>query len=230
MDIKQILEKTCFDKISWQIQDTKPEYNPISAMFVINDISKYLLKWKPQDDSLDIEFRAKRVFTLVKKYQDTFEKTFLDFQDSKADKFLYFQGTSLPVHFGLFNNTDLTLLISGVVSDDVYNTLKLTAKERVAKVITTYILPALKIVAENFTDQQIKYFGISCIYGSKDFGDDDPNGTKAESISFLAPSALIKKYNSSDITEDELVNTADIYISDRDMSFHEIKKIKIVIE
>jgi hypothetical protein len=208
----------------------KSEYRPIIALGVIFDVDKYLLKWKPQDDSVVIELRSKKTFSLIKKYRDTFDKTFLDFQGTKAEKFLYSQGTALPIHFGLFNDTALSLLISGVVSDNVYNTLKLTAKQRAAKVITTYILPAFKTVAENFTDKEIKYFGISCVYGGKDFGDDDPNGTKAEFVSFLAPSSLIKKYASSDITEDELVNAADIYISDRDMGFHEIKKIKIVVE
>jgi hypothetical protein len=230
MNVKEILETTCFDKISWQVQNNERKYNPISARFVINDIDSYLLRWKPNNDSLGIELRSKKIFTLIKKYRNKFDSTFIDFRNSNTDKFVYFQDVALPIHFGLFNDTALSLLISGAVSDNVYNTLKLTLKQRAAKVITTYILPALKIVANNFTNKEIKYFGMSCAYGSKDFGDDDPNATKAEFVSFLAPSSLIRKYTSSDITEDELVNAAEIYISDRDMGIHEIKKIKIVLE
>lgn len=229
-NMKSILERRCFDKISWQVQDAKPEYKPVYAMLVINDIDKYLLNWRPNDDSLDIAFRPKKIFSLIKKYRSSFEKTFLDLQSSEADKFLYFHRSSLPIYFGLFKDSALSLLFSGVVSDNVYNTLRLTAKERAAKVIATYILPALRIVAEDFNTKEIKYFGFSCVYGSKDFGNDEPNGTKAEFISFLAPSDLVRKYNSSDITESELVNAADIYISDRDMQLREIKKIRIAIE
>lgn len=230
MNVKKILERTAFDKISWQIQNTEKEYNPKPAILVINDIDNYLIKWKPNDDSLGIEFRPKKIFALIKKYRNKFDSIFIDFNNTNTNRFVYFHEVALPIYFGLFNDTALSLVISGVVSDNVYNTLKLTSKQRAAEVIATYILPALKTLANNFTNKEIKYFGMSCVYGSKDFGDDDPNATKGEFVSFLAPSRLIKKYASSDITEDELINAADIFISDRDMEIHEIKKIKIVIE
>lgn len=240
------METTCFDKISWQVQDNKPEYSPVPSRLVMKDIDTYLLKWKPNNDSLGKElqsekiftlikkygkeFQSEKVFKLIKKYRNNFDSIFKDLANSNTDRFVYFQDVTLPIHFGLFNGTALSFLISGAVSDNIYNTLKLTSKQRAAKVITTYILPALKTVANNFHSKEIKYFGMSCAYGSKDFGDDDPNATKGEFVSFLAPCDLIRKYASSDITEDELVNAADIYISDRDMGIQEIKKIKIVLE
>lgn len=226
-NVKEILETVCFNKISWKIQDND---NSTNSKFIINDIDDYITKWKPLDISLGIELRSKKTFELIKKYRNKFDSTFKDFHYTNAESFIYFHKIALPIHFGLFNNTELSLIFSSVVSDKVYNTLKLTPKQRASKAITTYILPALKIIANNFTTKEIKYIGISCVYGSKDFGDDDPNATKGEFVSFLAPSNLIKKYASNDISEEELVKAAEIYISDRDMAIHDTKKIQIIIE
>ncbi len=52
---------------------------------------------------------------------------------------------------------------------------------------------------------------------------------RAEFLGFFAPVNKIRQYVSGDITEDELIDNADVYISDRDMVV-DIKKIKIALE
>ena len=67
------------------------------------------------------------------------------------------------------------------------------------------------------------------VFGSKDFSDKSTLALKQEYVFFIAPKSKIIDFNNNKITEDELIQSADVYISDGEMSY-DIKKIKITIE
>ncbi|MEP6466162.1 MAG: hypothetical protein ABJB05_07635 [Parafilimonas sp.] len=230
MNVKDVFEVANFDRTRWELYAKyhSTEDAPVKAENVIADIDKYLSK-VPTTDGRNGEIKE---YNLIKKYRDNLDSTFRGLQLLSRDQlgeFMYDIGVSLPVEFGLYGDTALSVIISGIFIDKIYNTLKLTSKQRATKVVTTYILPSFKALSENFTNKEIKYFGMTCVYGSKDFTDESTLATKSEFVAFIAPVSLIRKYVSGDLTEDELVEASDVYISDRDM-VTDIKKIKIVIE
>lgn len=230
LDVKSIFGNANFHRTSWMLyaehNDTKSA--PISAENVIGDIDNYLSK-APTENKRQGEIRE---FNLIKKYRNNIDLAFRRlnlFGSDQLGAFFYFKGIDPPVHFGLYGDTSLSLIISGVFIGKVYNTLKLTSRQRAAKVVTTYIFPSLKAFTDNFQGEEIKYFGMTCVYGSKDFGDNSVLATKAEFVGFIAPAKLIKKYVAADLAEDELINAADVYVCDRDMG-PQIKKIKVILE
>lgn len=230
MNIKDIIERRNFDKISWDLAASDDEkYAAIKAGDVMTYINTYLSNI-PIENKRTGEIKE---FNLIKKYKNNFDSTFEDFKllsTGERGNFVFTKENSNPIHFGLYNDTALSLLISGLCIDKVYNTLKLTSRQRATKVVMTYILPQLIVFLHKFKTKEIKYFSMTCVYGSKDFSDESANATKGEFVGFIASRNIIQKYVLHDITEDELINAADIYICDRDMGISEIKKIKITLE
>lgn len=217
-----------FDKHIWYLYvvGKKQEHAPTKAEDVPADIEKYLL-------SNSSGFG----YDLIKKYKVNIDTTFQRLKLLGTDQLGNFfydhdQRASYPhpVHFLNYGvDMAISLIISGVFIDKVYNTLKLTSRQRATKVVTTYLLPALKHCAENFNGSEIKYFGITAVYGSKDALNESALATEAEYVALIVPASLIKKFASGEITEDELLKAADIYVSDRDM-ITGVKKIKITLE
>ena len=228
INVKDVFEITYFDRTTWDLYGKYNDnnYAPTKAEEITNDVNAYLLK-VPTENKRQGQITE---FNLIKKYKNNIDSLFLKLKVLGSDqlgKFVYLKEISLPIHFSLYGDTALSLIISGAFIGNVYNTLKLTSRQRATKVVTTYILPALKSFANSFHEKEIKYFGMTCVYGSKDFSDD--HSTEAEFVGFIAPVNIIRQYASKDITEDDLINAADVFISDRDMNA-EIKKIKITLE
>jgi hypothetical protein len=230
MNIKDVFQVNNFERTTWELYSkyNNKEYAPVRSSDVIKYVDIYLSKNLTRDDR-NGEIKE---FNLIKRYRSNLDSFFQRLGIIGSDQlgeFLFDKDISVPVQFGLYGDTALSLIISGIFIDKIYNTLKLTSKQRASKILTTYILSSLKYFVTTFKENDIKYFGMTCFYGSKDFSDESSFGTKGEFIGFIAPGSIIKKYVSGDLTEDELVNASDIYISDRDM-ITDIKKIKIIIE
>lgn len=230
MNVKDVFSIANFDKTTWSLytQYNSDEYAPTKAEDVMEDVDSYL-STTPTENKRRGEIKE---FGLIKKYRNSIDTTFRGLKLLGSDqlgKFIYSKGISLPVHFGLMGDTALSFIVSGVYIDNIYNTLKLTARQRATKVVTTYMLPSLKSFANSFSDNEVKYFGMTCVYGSKDFSDNGVLATRPEFVAFIAPAKMIRQYFAGDLTEDELIDAADIFVGDRDM-VAEIKKIKITLE
>ena len=129
-----------------------------------------------------------------------------------------------PVQFATNVDGGLTLAVSPFYDDNVYNTLRNSAKQRAAKVIQDYILPALSELKDSYTNAGIKYFSFSTIFGSKDFSNpDNILNLKSEYVNVVASYANIKIFLDSQITEQQFISMCDVYSSDRS-SPHDIKK------
>ena len=136
--------------------------------------------------------------------------------------------TGLPVRFALKDN-DLTLILNSLVSTNVYNTLRLDAKQRAAKEIQDTVLPAIRRFATAVVNSKdIKYFGVVVAYGSKDFSKESDDNTEAEIVALIASSERCKKLAAAELTEEEFVDTADVYLIDRDTR-NDLRKIKLSI-
>lgn len=167
---------------------------------------------------------------LVKKYNKSINLLFHSLTilgNEEEGLFLPFYEQKIPLYFISYKNKDTALILTSIVVRYTYNTLKMTSKQRVYKVIESYVITSLKNFTENFKDADLKYFGISCVYRSEDFS--SSYSSKFEYVCFIAPTDAIRKFVSYEITEEELINVSDIFVSDRDMGSI-VKKIKINIE
>ena len=157
---------------------------------------------------------------LIEKYRADITKLF-----SVSGPLLY---TGLPVGFALKDN-GITLILESLGSANVYNTLRLDSKQRATKEIQETVLPAIKRFAVvDSTD--IKNFGVVVAYGSKDFSDESEVGNlEAEIVALVASSETTKKLAAAELTEEEFVDAADVYLMDRD-TIKELRKIKVSID
>jgi hypothetical protein len=136
--------------------------------------------------------------------------------------FLYTE-PGVPVRFALKDN-NLTLILASLGSTNVYNT-RLDAKQRATREIQETVLPAIRRFAV-VASTDIKNFGVMVAYGSDD-SSEEPS-TRAEIVALVASSERCRKLADAELTEEEFVDTADVYLMDRD-SVSEVRKIKVSI-
>ena len=122
----------------------------------------------------------------------------------------------------------LTLLLTSLGSENVYNTLRLEAKERAAKEIQKTVLTAIKQFRV-ITSPGIKNFGVMVVYGTKDFSSPD-SAPEAEAVALVAAAATCQKLADAEITEEEFVASSDVYIVDRDDITNQVRKVKISLD
>jgi hypothetical protein len=143
--------------------------------------------------------------------------------------FLYADTILLPVRFAR-RDTATTLLITGIASESVYNTLRTTSNSRAARVVQSMIIPTMRSFVEAFHGSKVGRYGMCVTYGSKNFIEDDTYGNQeAETVAFVAPANAARRFVSGEITEDELLNASDVYLSDRDLRM-DFKKVKLTFE
>ena len=109
---------------------------------------------------------------------------------SKLGQFAYLE-SSVPVSFAA-RDGELTLLVTGVVSTTNYNTLRMTARERAVEALRSMILPSLKAFASFTAATDVKFYGMTVVYGSQDFSDRSVLSTKAETVTLIVPAPLCR--------------------------------------
>jgi hypothetical protein len=131
-------------------------------------------------------------------------------------------------HSHPFFSDFLAVVITGVASTSVYSTLRLDVNKRATMALRGMVIPSMEVFDAFKNASEVKYYGISVLYGSKDFLDASALWPEAENLTFIVGSDQCRKFVAHELTEDELVAGADIYISDRDMIG--IKKIKLTLQ
>jgi hypothetical protein len=136
--------------------------------------------------------------------------------------------TLTPVRFAQ-KGDGIVFLVTKVFSDNVYNTLRTTAKTRASNIISSMILPSMKAFYNSFGSTDIKYYGMVVAYGSKDFSKEgNVLNLRAEVVSLIVSAQTCKKFVEGIITDDELINASEIYLQDRDVKH--LKRIKVNLE
>ncbi len=122
---------------------------------------------------------------------------------------------------------ELTLFITSIGSDHVYNTLRLDTRQRAAKEIQASILPELKQF-RSLSVPSIKNYGVIAIYGTKDFSQED-SSPRPELVALVASASNCRKLADATITEEDLVAASDVYVVDEDDVLGDVRKVKVVI-
>lgn len=218
-------------KLSWDsFQITNPNKTFILPNDVSTDIDHLILIYNPTNQTPISSMEYK----LLKKYQikiDSFFNSLTLFGSSQLAKFVYSKSNNeIPVKFCMQNDTSLTILIKVAFIDKIFNVSSLTTRQRAKTIIIQYLLPTIKEIYKCLqTSTEIKYFGMSCVYGTKDYSDSGVFSTTSESVSCIVPAKSMNKFIKNDLTEDELIRIADIYIIERGLA-SELKKIKVGLE
>jgi len=148
--------------------------------------------------------------------------------EAPGRKYVYFEGTS-PITVVETPNESIVLL-GPLALDTVFNTLRTTARERAATVVTSEALPALKsLVAAIGTTDVFPRLAVTVVYGSKNLaGQSDVLNLKAEAVTIIAPRLLLLGFSKGELTEDEVVEKSDIFLMDRDDTG--LKKIRLLLK
>jgi hypothetical protein len=126
------------------------------------------------------------------------------------------------------------VLLTDLASSTVYNTLRTTSNSRASKVLTACLIPKIKYFYEGFQKTDFAYFGLTIVYGSKDFSikESSPRSVvdlKAEMLAFITSKEKCRQFSQSIITESEFIDNSDVYLTDRDMTY-DLKKVRLQIE
>lgn len=179
----------------------------------IADINNWLISYTP----LKEEKYDNAQYSIIKKYPEEIRKVFYysEFYGAASEK-AYFAYDKIPISLGLRKNQVLLIAHSLVVTD-TYNTLKANNKERALKILTNAVYPSLNKMALWLQHTDIKYFGLSVIYSSKDFSiESDYKNKKAEALVLIAPINKIVDFFAGKITDQDFLNLSEIYLFDRD--------------
>ena len=210
------------DKTTWSlgVNYKKESYVPIKSEDVKIFIDSFIVA--PKSNECDKFY--------IKKYKKEIDTLFtnMKFLGDSYCTFLGVKNVEVPIKISNYNITSKLFLIKGIASTDIYNTLRLTSRQRASKIITTRIIPSLKSL-KPILNKEFDYVGLGVVFGSKDFSDKSSLAQKEDYVFFIAPKSKIIDFNNNKITEDELIQSADVYISDGEMSF-DVKKVKISLE
>ena len=222
---------------SLSVAHQDPEYKLRTS----NDVLSKIHSWRNTKNLNQVYDKYKEIkdklssMKLTFEYLDELEKVFDRF-DLIGNNFAYFLPNDLsrwgvdgiPTIFVNVNGRT-GLIITNVTTDTIYNTLQSTSKKRAEKVLVENILPTIHNIYEPFKNTDISYLGISFYYGSKDFSDDSNFGLKPEVVMLVVPMDSCRRFVENEITDQELLDSSDIFLSDRNM-INSFKKIKVLIE
>jgi hypothetical protein len=205
-----------FARTYWELAAEKnADYKPKSAQEAIAGIDEFIGSSVGTDEG--------RRGLLVE--QALFKKHRASLSDLVSLSLLPLLYDEAPVRFALKDEA-LTLLLTTLASEDVYNTLRLDAKQRAATEIQAVALPAIKQFRV-VDSPDIKNVGVLVVYGTRDFSKSDSILTrKGELVGLVAQADRCKRLGRAELTEEEFVDTADVYLVDRDMTSG-VRKIKV---
>jgi hypothetical protein len=188
-----------------------------------NEVAAGLPAWfsKDSQDARDIEQRKYGA-----KYRSAIEHLFAGF-DGDIRFFGGKYSDDFPVRFAIREGS-LAVLVTGIVSANVFNTLRTTENVRAAKVVREIIAPQLAVFDQTFGGSGMKFYGMLVTYGSKDLSGQFgmPN---VESVIVVVPAEQCKQFAEAKITDTELISAGETYMTDTKLK-NGVKRIKVVLE
>jgi len=202
------------------VENLKDHSKENDVMSIINTAEHYLDSMSKSREYADMllsrQFMGLRNFFLTVTNKTTISTSFL-YPD-------------VPYHFCMYNDTALGLYISAMKDGDTYSFKNMTEKQIASTVFGDCVLPSLKALSE-FKGNELKYFALSVYFGCKDTKEKTPGPqtVKPYCLTFVARFPDVKKYIEGYMTADDLVDNAEVYISNDD-SMNDFRRIRVNIE
>ncbi len=219
-----VLNVESHTKTIWDLAfaHSKLEYKPKDNQSIIQNLTNFL-QIRPEKNNRKGEIAE---YDLTLKYRDKIIQLLNNFGTIGSELGLFLcDKKDIPIRFASFNN-DVCLLITKIASGTTYNTLRTTPKSRVAKVLTSHILPSIRYFYNSFKDSEISYYSMIIVFGSKDFTNE--LSLKAEAISIVVSKNNCRQFINAEISDTEFIDKSEIFVSDRDMLT--FKKVKVILE
>lgn len=173
------------------------------------DMTKHLVSY------LDTLSRNDLSYKFLKTNQENLDIVLHNFGTGSKDNVLFIRTDSnFPVFTSKYKNGANMLVISNMLSPDVYNTLQLNHKERAYKVISDIILELSSDLSRYDYIPAIRYIGCGVCYCIDDFSNKRTVGVNPEFVFAIFPTYLLKQFRNGDITEDTLFSKSDVFISE----------------
>lgn len=155
------------------------------------------------DSLLKVNEQSKKAdITIIKKYQNEIKQVY-----NNLSKDWYYSPASFPVKIGVYNDTNIIIIFTGLFSKFVYLE---NNKSNSLELLVSEVLPVMKVCAKSLDSANIGSIGIVLSYGIKN----DNSPLRANSIILLSPKNLCVKYVNGQIRAAELLVNSEIYISD----------------
>lgn len=187
------------------------------------DMTKHLITHLDTLKSSDLSYK------FLKSYQENLDVVLHNFGTGSKDNVLFIRTDSnFPVIISKYKNGANMLIISNMLSPNVYNTLQLSSRERAYKVISDIIIELSSTLSRYDYNPPVKYIGCGVCYCIDDFSNRRTIGVNLEFVFTIFPIQLLKQYRNGQISEEKLLSNSDIFISENGK--HDLKKIEVQIQ
>lgn len=142
----------------------------------------------------------------------------------------YFMLKDADAPFRMVNfNGKKAMVMHSLGVSTVYNSFKLSTKERAANVFAKNIIPAVKTFSRAMKDTKIDTYGIFITYGSKDFVNEKEDVAKGEVVGIIASRDACRQLYNAEISDQEFADKVAVLISDRDDEFS-FARVKLTLK
>lgn len=128
---------------------------------------------------------------------------------------LFYLGDDSPIaHLGEVDG-ETCLLLSGLTSDTVYNSGRLSEKQRAAQAAKDALLPSLDTLATSMlgVKTDVKRLGIVYTYGSRNFAaQKNPRYSEGETLCIVASISDLREHSQAKITREELLRRSMVLL------------------
>lgn len=158
--------------------------------------------------------------------QKDLDVVFHNFGTGKTDNIVFLRTDSdFPVSLLKYKGNLNMILVTNMLSPNVYNTLRLNSRERAYDIISSVVLELASTLSRYNYTMPIGYIGGGICYSIEDFSNKRTVGANAEFVYAIFPMNLLKQYRGGNISEDDLIRKADIFISESESN--NLKKIDV---
>lgn len=191
-------------------------YQPRNGEQVVSDLTFLATGYPPNEATKYARY------AFVTAYRDALTQTFSKF---RAQAFA--TGTDVPLQLATHRG-QAVVIIEGLVSENVFNTLRTTSRSRAVSVATALVLPSLKRIDPLCNLPAIGFVAIQGVYGSRSFLDKSEK-PEAETLTVVVLAAACRDFIAGRVSEDDLIAGADVFLTDRDAVL-ETRKIKLSLQ
>jgi hypothetical protein len=219
-DVKSIMLDESREHAFAMYMLSSPE--PQKAISILNSMAakERLLESATSETSNESRFITK----YNKEFGDAFDGfSSLSFFNNNDDKKSF-----RPIRL-LLKDGKIVVLVTRIVSIDVFNTLKLQPKQRASRTVQDAILPNIGQLTRFQEIKDVGFGGMWVGYGSKDFSKEFSNDLSADSeqVLIISPMRAIVDYDNKTTTDDAFLEASDVYMVDKDIH---ISKVKLTLE
>jgi hypothetical protein len=183
-------------------------------------IAEQVLKTRSKESSFNKN-------SVVESHKTSLSKFFRSIQFN-GDEEIKFLGSETPPIEVANKDGQLCLIITDFACTKVYNTLRLTEKQRAAKILISYILPIWSKVDEALYDSKIPFYCVCYFYGSRDFSDESflPRGSE-EILAMIVSRENVHEFANGKISQEKLIHLSELYIGSKGVK---PRRVEIMID